>query len=107
MSEIIVVNYKDITAENNPTLCMSPHRFLKQCNRCRIFHQRLMYYRNKEKMSAEQAIQATINNLKCQPQLSDEIKIKMVRKYKLLDMIKNISAEVELLNEELGEKWMY
>ncbi|RLG13928.1 MAG: hypothetical protein DRN66_03290 [Candidatus Nanohalarchaeota archaeon] len=103
MSEIIVVNYKDITAENNPTLCMSPHRFLKQCNRCPIFYQRLMYYRNKEKISAEQAIQATINNLECRPQLSDEIKIKMIRKYILLDMIKNINAEVRLLNEELGE----
>ena len=83
----IVINLKDVLTDN-PTLCISPLRFVNRCDKCREFRFGLRCYGGD--------IEATIRSLKCKPQVDPEI-IKLYReKAVLLRRLKEIE---DRLNE--------
>jgi len=83
----IVINLKDVLTDN-PTLCISPLRFVNRCDKCREFRFGLRCYGGD--------IEATIRSLKCKPRVDPEI-IKLYReKAVLLRRLKEIE---DRLNE--------
>ncbi|MCW3128523.1 MAG: hypothetical protein N2V75_00230 [Methanophagales archaeon] len=76
----IVVNLKDISTDN-PTLCLSPLRFVNRCDKCEQFRLRLRVYGND--------IETTIRSLKCKPRVEPEI----------LELYREKAALLRRLNE--------
>ena len=97
--KIKTVSYSEIVNENNPTLCLAPERFLNKCHRCPIFEE---YMYKHAWIPAEERVQHAIKNMKCKPQIAEDIKERLTQKYRLLDLVKSIRAEINKINVELG-----
>jgi len=82
-----IVNKSEIT-KNNPTLCLSPNRYLGECKHCQVF--RMVFKRNNYNLAK------TLLNIKCRPMLSQE-------DYKTLIEEANLRIKAQKINAKIAE----
>ena len=84
----VVVNVKDILdKEKNPNLCLSPLRYVGECQNCTKFKQELRKY--------GWDIEKTIKKMSCKPQVKKEVVELYKEKQKLMQRLKEVNKKLE------------
>lgn len=55
--------------EESPTLCMSPYRYVGECQKCPIFYRKLLEYHRK--YDSHKKVIEELKNLKCAPRFDE------------------------------------
>ena len=85
----VVVNASDVlNKEKNPKLCLSPLRYLKECQNCTRFKQELSKYKGD--------MEKTIKKMSCKPQIKPEVIGLYKEKQKLLKQLKEVNKKMEM-----------
>jgi len=77
--------------EDNPTLCMSPLRVFRECHKCTHFKRATCGL-----MLPYNEIMKRIENMRCKPQIKDEVLKLIERKKELLRELSEINKALEL-----------
>jgi len=95
--KVAVVNSKDVLdPEKNPTLCLSPLRFMGQCHKCGKFQLALTNNYGND-------IEKAINSMKCKPQI-DPIFIELhKKKLTLLKQLREINKKIKEIEKKMEE----
>lgn len=98
--KVAVVDVKEITdKDKNPTLCISPLRYVGKCVTCRVFKD-AQYDIIKER---KRTVKETLQYLKCKPNISKEQMDILAMKEKLINDKAELDKKIADMDKELDK----